>query len=246
LGENPNVFSELIFNNIISFGQTISFESNLGSKLGVAITFKKQQTFSGKGADTDYASDNRTDMFSDLKFISKNGRGQTINLQVYYYLLTDGKIAIDLGLSYLLQRQIFYLNSEEVNNLNSKYKIYPEKYGIFIKIGTRIFENADSFVALKINNLSYYAEANWNLIEGLHRPISFTHKSNGYNLGIILKNKIDISRRFSLVFEYEKSIDKYQEGIDVLYLRPRTEKYTRFNGGKLNSDSLGLGFIFFL
>lgn len=246
LGESPNIYSELIFNNVISFGQSLSFGYNPVSNLGVAITFKKQRTFAGSGTDTDYASDNRTDVFSDLKFISKKGEGQTIDFQVYYNLLTDQKVVIDLGLNYLLHHQTFYLNSDEVNKLNSKYKIYPEKYGIFIKMGIRIFEYTDSFVALRINNLNYYAEADWNLIEGLRHPISFTHKSNGYNLGILLKNKINISRRFSLVFEYEKSIDKYQEGLDVLYLRPRSEKYTRFNGGKLNSDLLGLGIVFLL
>lgn len=245
IGKNPNIYSELIFNNIISSGQTISFGYNLISNIGIGITFKNQQTFSGKGTDIDYASDNRTDEFSNLKFISKKGSGQSIGFQVHYDFLTRNKININLGLSYTWLHQLFYLNSDEINKLNSKYKISPEKYGIIIRIGTKIFENSDSFIALKINHLNYYAEANWNLIQGLHHPISFTHKSNGYNFGIALRNKLNISRRFSLVLEYEKSIDKYNEGIDVLYLRSRSVKYTKFNGGKLNSDLIGLGFIFF-
>lgn len=241
-GENPNVFSELIFNNIISFGHSISFGYNLVPNVRVAMTYKKQYAFSGKGIDTDYASDNRTDVFSELKFISKKGEGKVMDFQVYYTLISEKKFVIDLGLGYLLQQQVFYLNSDEFRDLNSKYKINPQKYGVFIEIGASFLERTESFVNLKINKIDYYAEADWNLIQGLHHPISFTHKSNGLNFGLALKSKINVNQRFAFILGYEKSVDKYKKGIDILYLRPKSEKYTRFNGGKLNSDLFSLGF----
>src|SRR5690606_22660113 len=115
-----------------------------------------------------------------------------MEIQAYHNLISKEKFELYLGVGYLLQHQMFYINSDQHNKLNSRYTINPQKYGVNIKIGTNLFERTQSFVKLKINKINYFAEADWNLMQGVHHPISFSHKSPGYNFRISLNSKINI------------------------------------------------------
>lgn len=245
LGRNPNIYSELYFNDIWSWGQNISIRRHLFHNVNLNLSFKNLKVLSGNGTDSDYAGDNRTEMFSQLNFISKKGAGQVYDVGLSYNLQTDKKLSFVFGLGYTLHYQTFFLNSREIVELNSTYKIAPKLYGIFIGVGKRFFSYIDSNLFLQVNGVDYFARGNWNMIKEFKHPISFVHNANGYSIGVEFKNKFQINKNFSFSLSYSQNNHNYLRGVDILNLRATNiPQYTRFNGGSLISNIYSIGLVY--
>jgi hypothetical protein len=185
-GENPNILSELDFKNLLSTGTGIelSYKPYKFFELSASYTFLR--TLSGRGTDVDYQEDNRTGQTSSLYFGSENGRHSQMNLSVLYLPFKGTKFNLGAGINVFAYRRKFDMHSTEDSDLTSYYKYRADGFGLKIKKDYKIspiFSLQGDFI---LNRVYYNSYGNWNLINNFEHPKSFTHLSNGFNIGYSL------------------------------------------------------------
>lgn len=240
-GENPNILSEIKFNDIIRMGMEIESKLEVLPVVGVNISVGRYYTLHGNGTDIDYAADNRTQETYRLGFLSKKGKMAVYRLGVLFPVFRHEITTVSVGLSSIFCEQSFFLNSNKISDLNSVYS--PQKIGYGFIVSTFVNLSKDYSISINVESrrIHYNATANWNLVEEFEHPISFRHKSTGFDI----KTNLDISKsiaQWSELFVYiDHMFDKTGIGVDVLHQKGGIKTLTQFNGSKHQMAMAGLG-----
>lgn len=240
-GQFPNILSELKFNNIKSIGAYIKGEYYPIKSLVISVSFNKNEVINGKGTDTDYKDDNRSNPIFEKNFTSNIGNFTALKSGIGFPVRISNKTMITPAILYYLTKQKFYLLSNEIEGLKSTYQTTIN--GAEISVKTNVFLNKfmNTSLNLSYHIVNYNAEANWNLIEIFKHPVSFSQisKGSGYNIDIAFGFKLN--KIFSVTAAGDLNLTKISKGIDTSYLITEKEIQTQFNGAKNRMYGLKLG-----
>ncbi|WP_341832444.1 hypothetical protein AACH28_05420 [Sphingobacterium thalpophilum] len=244
-GKSPNVLSELKFKNLTRFGSQLAGEIEIRKlKLGAAISFYK--TLYGNGTDIDYKEDDRQIQSYSLDFKSNFGHSGNLGIQAAYKTFTTNHTYIAIGGSYSYRMEQYTLHSDELTDLNSKYKINLNSYGPSVHFGYTPSKNLRLIYVISFSMLNYSADADWNLFENYQHPRSFSHSANGYSFHNVLEFSKSIYSYFDLFLLTGLRIDNTRKGVDQLFYKSGAIDITQFNGANLTAFNIALGCKFYL
>ncbi|MDN5288678.1 MAG: hypothetical protein JWR38_4952 [Mucilaginibacter sp.] len=247
-GQNPNVYSELKWQHV--GGQTINATAqwNVWKRFSLYADYSKQFILSGTVTDTDYGADNRSNATYHETFNADKGNTQSWNAGAGFILFNDALFSLIPYAGYGISKQSLHLFDRSGNfpELNSTYQASWK--GPFIKVTSSIWIIQQlKFVAdVTYNQVSYNANANWNLIQTFQHPVSYRHHANGYG--------INAGGQFVYAVYHYLSVHagggyfswKTGSGTDELYLKSGETDKTQLNEAVRNGFNLqgGLSLAF--
>lgn len=143
-GSGPNVFSELKWQNVVQKGygfnlQTIFFKKNIAD-----FQFNSLFIKSGTLSDIDYASDNRTDIFSSYYGVTA-GFNRNITASLGYQIFKGETFSITAKAGYLGQFQKNYILNAKETGLTSDPSVYIENLNSYYRTNWNGFGPTISF-----------------------------------------------------------------------------------------------------
>lgn len=244
-GQNPNIYSELIWSNLK--GPGIGFEINIKpwKQLQLITSYSQNSISSGTVNDTDYQQDNRQVPSYQAFFKSNKGKTSFLEIGLGYKLLTHKKIQLTPygGIAYDKQ-SLYILKNETATNakeLNSTYQTRWAGPYIGLDIETALFNYSKIKLDVNYYQIDYSAKADWNMIDAFAHPISFKHQAKGYLLRsqILADNPID--KTFSIFVKGNIFYSVTAAGTDHLYLSDGDNLYTRLNEVIRKGTEIGVG-----
>jgi hypothetical protein len=186
---------------------------------------------SGKAADTDYGSNDRTNSVYAQQFnANKGGAGRWL-AGLAYYLSVTNTFSVTPSAGYGQFHQALYLvgNTPPVTELNSSYKTtWRGPYGQLL-CATGLTKKLSLNTGFRYNQVRYKASANWNLIREFNHPESFRHTANGYGINIHTALLYRASQMHSIGITGSYSQWQTGRGIDELYLASGELEQTQLN-----------------
>lgn len=248
-GTGPNVYSELLWNQIQGMNYGLRGTFRVLPKLDIVLEGDYQHTRKGKARDTDYNGDNRTAPFYDERFNSDEGYFYNYRFSGRYVLPDLGVISprVLLGYEQLGNRLFLLPLPDDTDNRNLRTTYETNWYGGQIALELAYAYN--SFYALGSYGFGLYdykAKANWNLIDNFEQPVSFRHSALGLKHNGILKLGYQLNAIVAVELSGYYTSAFTNNGLDELYTRNSGTLRTRFNGANLTqyNGSLGLRFTF--
>jgi hypothetical protein len=243
-GQSPNVLSELHFNGITSLGFYLNGTYSPVRYLRFDTYYQRNSVISGRGTDTDYKGDDRTDPTFQQPFLSDKGYLDIFRIGGRAIFLQRTKFNLGVGISYKNVRQHFVILSPELTDLQSTYSARwrgPE----FSLEGNYVINHALSIGAdIAYTAISYRGEANWNLIDVFMHPLSFAQTAKGYSMDYSIKCRYTINDFLSFSLDAMGGNAIVFKGTDISYLKNGTQISTQFNGSRNYSYGVRLGAIF--
>lgn len=226
-GTNPNVYSELEWNHIVSSALRMNLHAKIHDRIYFEMQCNQGVTLRGTATDTDYTGDNRTNVVFFAKVQSKTGSTTSLSSALGYNLISKPAYQLKIGGGYILERQNLFLTDD--NSLNSNY--LTNWSGPLIKTEQQfnVFNRTFFTVAGSYAQTNYRARANWNLIESLQHPVSFRHKAKGFGVEGSAELKIHLTSSWTAGFGTSACYWSTGKGIDELYLVDGTVQRTRLN-----------------
>ncbi len=257
---SPNILSELVWSDLQIVQARVSATARLFRRWEVSGYGIYGEVLSGDNRDSDYDGDDRT-----LEFMrSENEAGGDVSdLSIslgYRFRFTDQSVGKDLwlkpmvGYSYHKQRLRMFngrsvLPSPSViDGLNSSYDTQwkGKWWGV-----AALFE-ADARLHFEVfveyhDNISYYAEADWNLRSDFAHPVSFVHRAEGQGRVGGLNLVYALSRSLSLTLAVERRLwdtTRNDQSTDTTFFTDGSALTTPLNEVRWDSTSLFLGFTY--
>ncbi|KGE15183.1 hypothetical protein [Sphingobacterium deserti] len=231
-GRNPNVLSELKYQDIISLGFKVNGKYAILPRTSVILSIENAQTISGSGTDIDYLEDNRTSPTYVLDFNSSKGGMQQLQAGLAYTLYRHPLFALDVSASYLNTSQSFSMTSPSVENLDTWYTTRQQGVQFGSSLHANLGKKTLATAVLSYSLLDYTGIGNWNLIPTFEQPISFIQESNGAHYGASLGVIRQISSLLSLSIAGGYVKQQVNTGLDRTFLRNGIRQVTRFNGAR--------------
>lgn len=256
-GNNPNILSELTWDNLQSF--QVKFQGALVIPNIVALRGYADYAwiFDGKTQDSDYLGDNRTYEFSRSNNNADDGSMWDASLGIGYPFRTEGTILATFtplaGYSQHKQNLTATDGYQSIpplgafSGLDSSYDtewkgpwigmdmcFRAEKFNNFV-------ERFETYFSYEYHWADYHAEADWNLRDDLRHPKSFEHDADGNGWIINAGLNFAFNRRIALNFNFDYKNWQAKDGNDKVYLVDGTTAKTRLNEVNWSSYYLGLG-----
>lgn len=244
-GENPNIYSELIWDNLSGNSVTGSFMYQFYKQVNFKVEFSQTFIRSGNVSDQDYAADNRQNRIFAAFLESNKGYSWYLDNSISFPILKYRRLSLFPQLGYIIFRQSLYLADEAYTvgneSLNSNYKTKWEGPKIGLDFHYFLTRKMKLNAGIQYHKLDYSAAANWNLIEEFSKPKSFIHHAKGFAFGTNFSAIYEISKRFSanIIWHYLKSTT--HRGVDQLYLADGDDVLTQLNGVNYRSKGTNLG-----
>lgn len=238
-GQNPDIYSELIWKNVQRAGIMVDLDLNLKKRLVVKTEFLAALTVAGKATDTDYENDNRTNPVFHAHLNSNTGSMYSMSGMLGYKLLEIRSWSLIPYVGYGFQRELLNLSGEQ--GLASYYT--PNWYGprMAMEQWLSITKNAKLKIVLEYHQLKYAAKADWNLIEEFQHPVSFKHMAYGYRLETGVECNLPIHPALNFLLRGNYFYSSTGKGIDELYYRSGDVVKTRLNDVTLQGFRIGVG-----
>ena len=240
-GTNPNVLSELKYQNIVGLGLSVNGKYKILPKTSVILTIENRQTLSGTGSDIDYQHDNRTTPTYELNFNSAKGGMQHLQTGLAYNLYKTPFVTVDANLSYINTSQTFSMTSSSVPNLDTWYSTRQQGIQVGTSFHTHLGSKLQVLATLSYALVDYTGIGNWNLIPTFEHPVSFMQESNGAHYGGSAGLSTKISSRISFYIAGGYFAQQINAGRDQTFLRNGVRQVTRFNGSRAASIGSSLG-----
>jgi hypothetical protein len=241
-GKNPNVLSELIWDNLQSIGFNAALSIPLKSNFSLEASFNKAFIFKGRANDTDYSEDDRTFPNFSMDLQSNVGDFSLYQLRFSYTFHVKNKL-LKPHISYVIKNQNLYLRDENNSALNSKYQ--PRWYGFNIGLELN-YQFSDAFSVdffSAYSHLNYNANATWNLIEAFAQPLSFSHKAYGFETNFA--TRITYTKKQIQPFtRFQYSYASTGIGVDKVFYKDGTNAITRLNDVTNKSFLYNIGFCY--
>jgi len=249
-GGNPNILSELIWDDLYGVGFELNPRWKLGSNWLFSVPFNTGYTINGEVTDSDYEGDNKASRVFFTE-VSANGSyscltyphiGYCFNLGRHFQLIPQAGYVISA-------QHLFLKQKNEINNnlsLNSSYSTRWFGPGATLETQYVFSKRISLAMLMDYYQVDYKANANWNLIETLKHPVSFSHKAKGYGIEYTAQLNYKIKQSVQLIFKLNHSMWSTGFGIDNLYKNDGTVVQTRLNDVtyKVISAKVGLNFSF--
>ncbi|KHJ37445.1 hypothetical protein PBAC_24070 [Pedobacter glucosidilyticus] len=239
-GQNPNILSELTWNDLHSFGFNTALSIPLKRNFALEATLDKAFIFKGWANDTDYTEDNRTFPNFNMDLQSNIGNSDVYKLGLSYNFQVKNKF-LKPHISYIIRNQNLYLRDESNRDLNSKYK--PRWYGfnLGLELKYQFFNDFSLVLFGAYSHLNYSANATWNLIEEFAQPVSFSHKAYGFETNFATRLNYT-KKQIKPFLHFQTSYASTGSGLDEAFYKNGTSAITRLNDVTFKSFFFSVGF----
>lgn len=242
-GQNPNVFSELIWKKVRGPQLGLLAEWKILKKLSIGLDLSYLNIVTGRVTDADYADDHRQQRFSYEELNADRGHVILLKARLQYHLYSGSFFAISPYLAYINKHQRLYMSDNEIalvesKHLNSTYQ--PSWQGA--SLGTEFLfyiRKAILSIGLSGSLLDYYAKADWNLIEEYAHPISFEHRAKGQGFDAQFQFEYPVFGNLFIMANADISFLETNIGTDKLFYLSGSSASTQLNG--VSNKSFGMG-----
>jgi len=263
-GENPNVLSELIWEDLLIHEMRLGIRTTLNQPIYFGGSIHYGKIVDGKNQDSDYAADNREMEFSR----SNNNADEGITLDGsvgigYNFRLLSKSINLIPQVGYSIHKQNLTMTDGyqtitwaggpplgSFDGLDSTYETQWWGPWIGIDLVVNIVKFVNYLPPLSIRAgyeyhwAEYSAQADWNLREDFRHPNSFEHEINGTGSLMGVELGAHITDLWSFTLGYETEAWTAKDGIDRVFLTDGTTISTRLNQINWESTTVQFGFMF--
>ncbi len=263
-GENPNVLSELTWQDLLIHEIRLGIRTSLNRPFFVRGSIHFGELVDGENQDSDYAADDRGMEFSRSNNNADEGNTFDGLLGIGYNLgLFSESIHIIPQAGYSIHTQHLTMTdgyqtitwaggppSGSFDGLDSTYETQWRGPWIGFDLVANIKKSMAYLPALSIRVgyeyhwAEYYARANWNLREDFRHPKSFEHEADGTGSLVGVELCAHLTDKWSLSIGYETEVWSAEDGIDRVFLADGTTISTRLNEVNWESTTYQLGFTF--
>lgn len=260
-GRNPNILSELIWDDLEIFQIGFSGDMKLNAKNNSRIIpwLKLEGSYgfiqNGYNQDSDYRDDNRTEEYSRSK--SSSDEGYTLDLSVGIgpqFTLLNKKLFLApmVGYSYHEQNLTMQNGTQvipatgAIDGLDSSYAARWQGPWVGLELNYNMTPKLIINALTEYHKANYYAVADWNLIPSFSHPESFDHHADGRGIVWELGLQYSMKENWSFIVSGDYQKWKTDPGIDQLYLDNGSSLETRLNAvhWKATSFHIGLKYVF--
>ncbi len=221
-GQNPNVYSELIWNNLKGPGVGIAININPWKQLVFRTSYSQNSISSGTVTDTDYQQDNRESPSYQALLKSDKGNTSSLETGIGYKFFKNKKLHIIPYIGFTHDKQSLYLLKDETSSsekqLNTTYQTVWAGPYIGLEVETQLFHYSKIKFNLNYYQVDYSAKADWNMIDAFAHPISFKHEAKGYQLKSQMLADNPINKTLSIFLKGSIFYSVTAAGTDYLYL----------------------------
>ncbi len=257
-GTNPNILSELTWNNIKSTQANFGFDliSESGITLQTRVSYASIDD--GRVTDSDFLGDNGTFEFSRSAAESDNDDMIDISLSLGKEIVVTNTQATTVtplaGVSY--HSEDFRITDgvqvidrfggtagQPLVGLDSSYN--AEWWSAFL--GFQIDHRRqrwETYGRMEYHNVEYEAEGNWNLRDDLAHPVSFRHDADGSGPLYQIGARYFFNPRWAFHASFTKWKWDAKNGTDRTYFSDGSSASTRLNTAQWKSEALMLGISF--
>jgi hypothetical protein len=226
-GQHPNILSALHWKNVSGPVTNLHLQYRFFDRWQLEGEYGHMFILSGKVSDTDYGSDNRTNVVYAAQFNSDKGGADRWLAGLAYQLPVTHTFSITPAAGYGQFHQSLYITGYP--DLNSTYKTtWTGPYGQVL-CAMELTKKLEMNAGLRYDQVQYRASANWNLIRTFTHPESFRHTANGYGLNAHASVLYHISKLYSIGIKGSYSRWQTGRGIDELYLATGESQQTQLN-----------------
>jgi len=238
-GRAPNVYSELKWRGVsgVFFGGALTW--NMWRRWVVFGEGSRVFTLSGRISDTDYGGDNRTDPTYAGRFDSHKGYGYAVSSGVGYRVFADRRFILTPFLGYGWSGQS--LSVTDGGLLNSWYRT-TWKGGLVRVLGEwNVRGRWGVYFSGGYHQVSYRADADWNLITSFVHPVSFRHWADGYGLEGVAGVRYGVGKGVQVFLAGNYFSWRTGKGVDELYLVSGQTSQTQLNEVVLSGGGVKAG-----
>jgi hypothetical protein len=240
-GQLPNILSELKFNKIASIGIFAAGSYDVTNAFTADVLYQRNRVTSGTGTDIDYSSDNRTNPTFNEAFLSNKGNLRLFKAGGNYRLLKGDKFTLAGGLHYISRSGVYYLLSDQINDLESSYRVRLKGGELSLSAGFQASSAIEISADIGYSVSSYNGTADWNLIDVFKHPVSFAQTANAWGIVGQLQVQYLFNKHLAVSANGIINFTDISNGTDLSYLTNDTALSTRFNGGRLRSYAVNMG-----
>jgi len=252
-GTDPNIFSELMWNDIEIFQVKAGMRAAINKAFYVRASLAYGWVFDGENQDSDYEGDNRTELYS--RSINKADEGDvwdaTLGVGYQFSLLSDRLRLIPLG-GYAYSKQNLTLTDGvqivslppatqpigPIDGLDSAYETQWTGPWLGLDLWFQASQKITLSGSFEYHWADYEAEASWNLRPDLALPRSFEHDADGSGIVITLAGEYVLEGPWSVSLTANYQDWSTDAGTDRLYFADGGVVDTRLN--EVNWDSYAI------
>lgn len=246
-GENPNIYSELQWNNIVGPYFRITGYQKISNHLRLIIHGNFSKTVSGTAIDNDYEENDRTFQIFSAEIKCHEGYGCYVSPAIGYQIHLSKENCITPSVGYSFSMQKFYLCdtaiSENDQTLNSYYVPIWQGPSFSCQIKARLQKKLSGKIDICYEQLNYKSFADWNLISQYSHPNSFTHRAKGFSSQFEINFSYDMTQIVSCGLFCQTSYMSTGKGIDELFYADGTSAKTRLNDVTYTQLNFGIELI---
>ncbi|HXB07425.1 MAG TPA: hypothetical protein VNW04_09925 [Puia sp.] len=238
-GQAPNIYSELKWRHVGGFAVDGALRYGFGRRWVFFAEGSRMFTSTGRVSDKDYAGDNRTNNIYEEDFAGSNGYSMTIGAGAGYRLWPGGRFELTPSLGYGVSGQHLTITDPGgfYTFLNSSYQ--TSWFGPFVR-GAGRWRPGGRWVIdgiVTYHQVTYRANADWNLISDFSHPVSFRHRADGFGIEGELGVRYSVCRRVEVLAAMNGFAWETGTGIDELYHPGSPSQQTQLN--EVVMDGLG-------
>jgi hypothetical protein len=264
-GKNPNILSELTWEDLESFQLKVQNKTVIPNILYFRAMFAYGWIYDGEVQDSDYLGDNRTFEFSRSNNSADDGDVLDASIGIGYPFRLGGNeiwtITPLVGYSYHEQNLTITDGNQTISTpgftpplgpfsgLDSTYEtewqgpwIGLDMYFKAKKIDYWV-KRIEPYLSFEYHWADYDAVANWNLREDFEHPKSFEHEADGDGWVLGLGLNYVIGPNFLLNLNYDYQSWSTDHGTDKVFFSDGTTAKTRLNEVNWTSNVFSLGLI---
>lgn len=243
-GENPNVFSELKWKNVLGVGITSNNSFKMPGRLSFGLQADWLSFVSGEVTDTDYSGDHRTQQSFYAQEQADEGFSANLSPMLSFLLYRKSRIQVEVAAGYQWISKKYYLLNQETD-LNSYYHaLWKGPLGQVktnCQLGSFLLHVSSTY-----SQMNYDARANWNLIEGFEHPVSFRHEAKGFLWSNELVFLYPLKSIFQIKAAIRHSYSSTGKGIDTLFKIDGSRPKTQLNDVTNQAMMLSVGVVLVL
>lgn len=254
-GKNPNVQSELKWTDLKIYEVRLNGKSDINDKSFVEGSVGYGWIHSGHNQDSDYATDNRTGMFSRSENNAGNGHVVDGSIGYGYYIdkRKNSKTAFVTG--YSVNKQAlritdgdqtysdFYYQSQPIgpfSGLNSTFDTRWHGPYIGLSFEKQASKKIKILTRFEYHFTKYHAEGNWNLSSAYAHPKSIEQSASGYGTVFSVGSEYQMDKEWALKAKINFSRFKSKDGLHKAFVANGTSAETRLNEANWDSRAINL------
>lgn len=259
IDNNPNILSELIFENLNIIQGKIQVTKKLTPQMYFNGDLNLGLIIKGSNQDSDYLGNDRTQEFSRSNNDCNGNAVFDISGALGWHLLNTDVILTGLigyainGQNLLITNgyQTLYIDPDTgavgepgpINDLNTTYKAFWN--GLWIGFRLESKSKQKLFCEYEYHIIDYYGEGNWNLRSDFAHPKSFSHEASGHGQVISLGTTF-LNNQYQFIICFNLGNWETNSGTDKTYFSDGTTIKTKFNGANWDTKSLMISFKYLL